>query len=69
MCGKMKKAYPERFRDLAFWIGGLCSQRQVNGQHMDGEMSKWEPNLTAVKETLEIVKATRRSYNNDSFKD
>lgn len=60
MRDKMKRAFPDRFGDLAFWVGGWSSQRQVNGQYVDGEKSKWKPNLTAVRQGLEFVKATKR---------
>jgi hypothetical protein len=63
---KMKRAFPERFGDLAFWIGGWSNQRQANGQYVDGQKSKWKPNLMAVREMLEFVKATRRLNNNNS---
>jgi hypothetical protein len=62
----MKRAFPERFGDLAFWIGGWSDQRQTNGQYVDGEKSKWKRNLTAVREMLEFRKATMRLNDNNS---
>lgn len=69
MRGKMKTTVPERFGDIAFWAGGWSNQRQANGQCVDGEKSKWETNLAAVRVALEFAQATKHFENDINSED
>ena len=42
MRGRLKMVFPQRFGDLAFWVGGRSSQRQSDGRYVDGEKSKMD---------------------------
>ena len=57
---EMKRISPERYGDLAFWIGGWSDRRGRDGKLVDGEKAKWRPNVTAVRLALTFTKATRR---------
>ena len=57
---EMKETAPERYGDLAFWLGGWSDLRRPDGKYVDGDKAKWRSNLNAVMATLTFTKATKR---------
>ena len=49
-----------RWGDVAFWLGAWSDRRGSDDKCVDGEKDKWKPNLDAVKDILDFVKATER---------
>ncbi|THV83299.1 DUF803-domain-containing protein [Aureobasidium pullulans] len=56
---EMKSAHGSRYCDLSYALGGY-SIHEENGKKVDGEKDKWQPNVNAVKATIEFAKATGR---------
>ncbi|KAL2352222.1 hypothetical protein BJ546DRAFT_952096 [Cryomyces antarcticus] len=50
----MRAAHGSRYGDLSYALGGYKDIAQ------DGELSKWKPNVKAVRATIEFVLATKR---------
>ncbi|TKA53372.1 hypothetical protein B0A49_10910 [Cryomyces minteri] len=50
----MRAAHGSRYSDLSYALGGYKDTAQ------DGELSKWKPDLKAVRATIEFVLATKR---------
>ena len=55
----MGSAHGSRYCDLSYALGGY-SIHGGNGKKVDGEKDKWQPNVNAVKATIEFAKATGR---------
>jgi hypothetical protein len=49
---EMKLTSRARWGDLAFWLGAWSGRRGSDDKYIDGEKSKWKPNLDVVKDIL-----------------
>jgi ribonuclease HI len=49
-----------RWGEHAYCLGAWSDQRGRDGQYVHGEKEKWKPDMSAIKNTLNFVKATRR---------
>ncbi|KAG9511564.1 hypothetical protein KCV07_g10085, partial [Aureobasidium melanogenum] len=55
----MKSAHGNRYWDLSYALGGY-STTEREGKQVDGEKDKWQPDLNAVKATIEYATRTGR---------
>ena len=56
---EMRSAHGSRYCDLSYALGGY-SIHEENGKKVDGEKDRWQPDVNAVKATIEFAKATGR---------
>ena len=63
---ELKQAHGTRYGDLSFALGGYSSDIK-DGKPVDGEVSKWKPDMQAVKATIKFAKDTGRFRNNTGF--
>lgn len=56
---EMRLAHGSRYCDLSYALGGY-SIHEENGKKVDGEKDRWQPDVNAVKATIEFAKATGR---------
>jgi hypothetical protein len=54
-----KLAHGSRYWDLSYALGGY-SIAEGNGKKVDGEKDNWQPDLNAVKATIEYAIKTKR---------
>ena len=54
----IKRVHGRRYGDLSFALGGYTTFKE-RGRLIDGERSRWKPNLEAVKATIAFADATR----------
>jgi len=50
----MREAHGSRYGDISYALGGY------NNVLLDGQRSKWKPDLQAVRVTIDFVLATKR---------
>ena len=55
----MKSAHGSRYWDVSYALGGY-STAERDGKKVDGEKDKWQPDLNAVKATIDYAIKTGR---------
>jgi hypothetical protein len=55
----MKSAHGRKYWDVSYALGGY-STAERDGKKVDGEKDKWQPDLNAVKATIEYAIKTGR---------
>ncbi|GFG18024.1 probable RNA-directed DNA polymerase from transposon X-element [Aspergillus lentulus] len=56
----MIQAMGDRFGDLSFALGGRSGQVGTDGKPVDGDQSRWKPNLKVVRTVLRFARNTGR---------
>jgi hypothetical protein len=56
----MIQAMGDRFGDLSFALGGRSGQVGTDGKPVDGDLSRWKPNLEVVRTVLRFARNTGR---------